>query len=551
MLSKPALSADAHEARRNVALLESQAVALRAELLRLRHDVAQVRRDFSGMHATHLLEANEQLVVAALRAETIAETAADNLTEVTRRGQFDPLTETPNRLLMFDRMSSAIALAQRRGTRLAVLFVDLDHFKQINDTHGHATGDEALKLVVRRLQSVLRESDTVSRHGGDEFVVLLPEIGHASDAGISANKMLAALSAPSRLGEAVLELNASIGIATFPEDGGDAQSLIAAADAAMYSAKKRGRRRFEFHEAAPAAGSGAPALATGQPELLRPRGESAADQAELALHDLREANGHLLQAALTARDEQANAEAKQRRQATLLAIIAHELRNPMAPIRTAAALLRNPVKHEPLIAQFQGVIESQVDSMAGLLDDLIEGSDAGTVKARLERRPAELTDILSMSAEMCRLAMDTRRQRFVLDLPAAPLRVYADAARLVQVFCNLLDNASKYTPVDGRIALTAVARGQSVIISVVDSGVGIAPEALKRIFDLGANQVRPPAALDGGRGVGLAVVRELVAAHDGTVVGTSAGRNRGSAFVVTLPVHPQSSQLPRAPARRN
>ena len=149
---------EADAARQNVARLESQAEELRAELLKLHQDVARVRRDFSGMQAVQLLEANEQLVVAALHAETIAETSAGNLTEMTRRGQYDSLTETPNRLLMFDRMTHAIALAHRRGTRLAVLFVDLNNFKQINDTHGHAAGDQALKLAAGRLQSVLRES---------------------------------------------------------------------------------------------------------------------------------------------------------------------------------------------------------------------------------------------------------------------------------------------------------------------------------------------------------------------------------------------------------
>lgn len=537
VMNDGSLADDADTARRTVVLLESQAAELRSELLRLHHDVAQVRRDFSGMHAVQLLEANEQLVVAALHAETISETAASNLIEMTRRGQYDALTDTPNRSLMFDRMRNAIALAHRRGARLAVLFVDLDHFKVINDMHGHEAGDEALKLVVQRLQSVLRDSDTVSRHGGDEFVVLLPEIGHANDAGISARKMLSALSAPGRIGEAVVELNASIGIATFPEDGEDAPTLIAAADAAMYRAKRRGRSTFEFHDGAPVVGNGAQARFSGMSELSQPRAENPAGPGEITLRNLRETNEQLLLAALTARSEQAKAEAKQRRHARLLAIMAHELRNPMGPIRAAAGLLRNAVKNEPLIAQYQGIIESQVDSMSDLLDDLIEGTDARTRETRLERRPADLADVLRMAAEMCRLAMDTREQRFSLDLPAEELTVYADVSRLVQVFCNLLDNASKYTPVHGRIALTAVSRGRWVAISVSDSGVGIAPEALRRIFEHGTSKDDLLAFPNAGRGVGLAVVSELVAAHDGTVVGRSAGRDSGCEFVVTLPLH--------------
>ena len=215
------MSASAHPGRakagvRTVARLEQQAVLLRAELVSLKHDVARVRRDFSGMRAAQLLEANEHLVVAALHAESIAETATGNLSELTRTSQHDPLTDTPKRLLMIDRIESAIATALRRGTRLAELFSDLDHFKMINDTFGHAAGDEVLQLASQRLRSDLRDSDTVSRHGGDEFLVLLPEIGKAGDAGATASKMLTALAATGRIGSRELPLSASIGIALFP-----------------------------------------------------------------------------------------------------------------------------------------------------------------------------------------------------------------------------------------------------------------------------------------------------------------------------------------------
>ncbi len=167
------------------------------------------------------------------------------LGELTRTSQRDVLTGTPNRALMLDRVGSAIAMSHRRGTRAALLFVDLDCFKQINDTLGHAVGDSVLRLVTRRLESVIRDSDTVSRHGGDEFLVLLAEVSHPTDAALIAAKMLLAVAEP--VPEPLPALSASIGIAIYPEDGQEAALLIANADAAMYRSKKQGRGGFAFH----------------------------------------------------------------------------------------------------------------------------------------------------------------------------------------------------------------------------------------------------------------------------------------------------------------
>ena len=176
-----------------------------------------------------------------------------SLDELTRHSQHDELTGAPNRALMLDRLESAIALAQRRATRVGVLFIDLDRFKQINDTHGHAVGDEVLQLVTRRLESAVRDSDTVSRHSGDEFVVLLAEVYSAHDAIPVAEKMLASLALPARIGQHDLTLSASIGIALYPEDGADAATLIQRADAAMYRAKGRGAGAYEFFAETPGA----------------------------------------------------------------------------------------------------------------------------------------------------------------------------------------------------------------------------------------------------------------------------------------------------------
>ncbi|MDB5866899.1 MAG: hypothetical protein JWO70_4705 [Betaproteobacteria bacterium] len=230
-----------------LALLNDQVHHARGELERLRRDLAEAQREYSGTRAGQLLQANEQLVLAALQAETSAETAVSTLDELAWSSQRDALTGTPNRALMLDRLENAAAVARRRRTNMAVLFLDLDKFKQINDTLGHAAGDEVLQLVACRLESIVRDSDTVSRHSGDEFLVLLAEVAQPSDAGAIAQKMLAALSAPGDVAGHVIHLSVSAGIAIYPQDGKDSATLIHRADTAMYRAKRRGQGRFEFY----------------------------------------------------------------------------------------------------------------------------------------------------------------------------------------------------------------------------------------------------------------------------------------------------------------
>jgi diguanylate cyclase (GGDEF)-like protein/PAS domain S-box-containing protein len=158
----------------------------------------------------------------------------------------DYLTELPNRLLLNDRLTQAIAVARRQEHQLAVLFVDVDRFKHINDTLGHSIGDQLLQSVARRLVAGVRASDTVSRQGGDEFVVLLPGIAHAADAALSAKKILSSLSMPHRVSEHDLQITISIGIGVYPGDGTDAETLVRNADVAMLNAKDSGRNNYQF-----------------------------------------------------------------------------------------------------------------------------------------------------------------------------------------------------------------------------------------------------------------------------------------------------------------
>ena len=159
----------------------------------------------------------------------------------------DVLTGLPNRRLLKDRLGQALALAHRHHKSVAVMFVDLDRFKTINDTLGHEVGDKLLVAVADRLKRVLREGDTVARVGGDEFVVVLPELGKDRDAAVVARKILELLAEPFPVESHELRVTPSIGIAVAPGDGDDPETLLRHADAAMYEAKAAGRNTFHFH----------------------------------------------------------------------------------------------------------------------------------------------------------------------------------------------------------------------------------------------------------------------------------------------------------------
>jgi diguanylate cyclase (GGDEF)-like protein/PAS domain S-box-containing protein len=172
-----------------------------------------------------------------------AQTMAQRMTHL---AQHDILTSLPNRGLLDDRLEQGIALARRHSRRLAVLFIDLDHFKHINDSLGHLIGDQLLRAVALRITPCVRSSDTVSRQGGDEFIVLLSEISHAEDAALIADKIRLAVLEPYTIANHLLHLTASIGVSIYPEDGVDPESLIQCADTAMYHAKEKGRNRSQF-----------------------------------------------------------------------------------------------------------------------------------------------------------------------------------------------------------------------------------------------------------------------------------------------------------------
>ncbi len=235
-----------------VAALQEQLAEVREEATVARADLEQLQREVEGAkeelseRTARLLEANAELAAAARRAQTAASTCEEALQKVSRTAELDRLTGLPSRAVLLDRLVTAIAHARRDGTRVALLFLDLDNFKSINDTLGHGAGDEALRITADCLRASVREVDTVSRHGGDEFLILLSEITHVTDAVLVADKVAAALDASTLAGGQAISLTASVGISVYPDHGEDPDGLIGRADSAMYAAKRQGQTSSVF-----------------------------------------------------------------------------------------------------------------------------------------------------------------------------------------------------------------------------------------------------------------------------------------------------------------
>jgi diguanylate cyclase (GGDEF)-like protein/PAS domain S-box-containing protein len=226
-----------------VALAENRIVGLAMDSLLIdRHGKEAAIED----SAAPIHDRAGHVVGGVLIFRDVSETRAMAL-RMAHLAQHDALTDLPNRVLLLDRMAQAIAAARRHRGKVALLFIDLDHFKQVNDSLGHATADNLLIEVARRLKGCVRESDTVSRQGGDEFVVLLTEVVHADAAARVAGKLLEACTRAFVIEGHQIHIGASIGIAMYPDDGADTDTLVRNADAAMYHAKQQGRNNYQFY----------------------------------------------------------------------------------------------------------------------------------------------------------------------------------------------------------------------------------------------------------------------------------------------------------------
>ena len=225
-----------------LAIHENRTVGLAANCILVRRDGYESTIEDS---AAPIHDRNGQVTGAVIVFHDVSMARAMVL-QMSHLAQHDVLTDLPNRSLLTDRLTQAISLARRNHNQLAVMFLDLDGFKHINDSLGHAIGDKLLQSVADRLSACVRKSDTVSRQGGDEFVILLPEVAHAADAAISAAKIISELKEPLNIGEQSLRVTVSIGISTYPDNGEDAETLIKNADTAMYHAKQSGRDNYQF-----------------------------------------------------------------------------------------------------------------------------------------------------------------------------------------------------------------------------------------------------------------------------------------------------------------
>lgn len=540
MTDRPPEEAQPAAAATTVAQFEAQTRALKDELTRLQRELEDVKHAFSATQAADLLEANENLVLAALQAEAIAESATLTLDELARNSQRDPLTGTPNRGLMNDRLDSAIMLARRRDTHIALLFIDLDYFKPINDTLGHPVGDVVLCQVARRLESVVRGSDTVSRYGGDEFLVLLAEVTQASDAAQIADKMLVSLSEPCHVGDIVLRLSASIGIALFPEDGNDAATLIDHADIAMYRAKREGGGCFDFHSEDVARAIGLlPRVGPVRP-LPTSHREFLLAEREMHARTLREANENLTLALLAAQELDERADQLRWRQIRFLSMVAQNLRKPLHPIRTAAGLFSRARQDEAMRARLPAIIKRQVRRMSRLVDDLVAAAQPGGADVMFERRPLDLMTVLGEASEQARRTLEGRRQRLVTSWPAALPAARGHAVRLIGIIARLLDNASNHSADGSEIRLSVDTLDGRVRITVSDDGAGVAADALPAIFAPAEPTLPSPRRRD----MALHMLRDLVEAQGGTLLATSGGHGRGSQFSISLPQDDPAVALP-------
>lgn len=250
--------------------------------------------------------------------------------------------------------------------------------------------------------------------------------------------------------------------------------------------------------------------------------------------ELRAANEKLILATLEAQELKEAAQMAGRRQDEYLAMLAHELRNPLGPIRIAVEVIaRLDGKRVP--ETILDIVRRQVQQMVRLLDDLLDIARITQGKVTLQLQPTAVAEVIAQAVETCSDIVEAKHHTLTLELPDSPLFVNGDPARLLQIVANLLQNAAKYTQQNGNITVIVSQHANSVLIRVRDDGMGIGAETLPFVFDLFTQDERTLSRVHGGLGIGLTVVRRMTEAHGGTVEAYSHGRGRGSEFVVTLP----------------
>jgi two-component system CheB/CheR fusion protein len=266
---------------------------------------------------------------------------------------------------------------------------------------------------------------------------------------------------------------------------------------------------------------------------------------------LRDANQHLVIATVGAQGLQEAAEAANRRQEEFLSMLAHELRNPLAPIATAADLLGKIKDSNPQIPKLHAIISRQVKHMTRLVDDLLDASRFASGKIALEMRPLSVQEVIDNAVEVAQPVIRERNQKLSIILPATAMVINGDLVRLSQVFSNLLINAAKFTPEFECITISAYVSANEVVVSIKDHGMGIAADIQPFIFDLFTQGFRTLDRAQGGLGIGLSLVRAVVEMHGGNVVVYSAGAGLGSEFTVRLPVQVRAIPTPSPSTQNN
>lgn len=266
-----------------------------------------------------------------------------------------------------------------------------------------------------------------------------------------------------------------------------------------------------------------------------------AEAVAVLVQQLQEANQHLVLATFGAQDRLATAEATALRQTEFLAMLAHELRNPLQPMAMANDLLAAVTDVHPTVARVHGVYVRQVSHLVRLVDDLLDASRVSSGKIALQLAPVLLNTIIDQAVESCLPGIERRHQRLQVRLPAVNLMLEGDLVRLVQVLANVLINASKFTHEYGHINIAAQRVGDAVEIAISDDGAGILPELQPFIFDLFTQGYRSLERAQGGLGIGLSLVRTITQLHGGSVAVASAGTGTGSTFVIKLPLSPQKA----------
>jgi PAS domain S-box-containing protein len=282
----------------------------------------------------------------------------------------------------------------------------------------------------------------------------------------------------------------------------------------------------------------------GEEEIVQTPRAGELRHREVYATPVRDHGGQIVGAVAVVRDitqhkrAQATLRDADRRKDEFIATLSHELRNPLAPIRTAAKIIAAPQLSPTQLQRAQSIIERQVTHMALLLDDLLDIARITQGKLQIKKEPVTLFDVVDAAVEAARPMIDGKNHHLAVSLPPEPVVLDADPLRLSQILSNLLTNAAKYSDPGGHIEIAAVARDDTLTLSVKDDGIGIAPESLAGIFDMFSQVEGVRGRSDGGLGIGLALVKGLTELHGGIIEARSAGLGHGSEFIVRLPLSP-------------